>query len=766
MGPGEAIGDIYRQLRGGTLDRNDTQTEDPAPIAESPFVGRDLELSQLTEAWGAAREGGAHLLLVTGEPGIGKRRLALELARRVRAEGLMVASARAYEAAGRLPWGPVVDLLRSDALRSHIDTLDTVWRAELARLLPELLDASKPSGPSPSGDLAQRHRLFDAVSRAVIGDRPRLIIIDDLQWCDAETIELIGFVVRSGPAAPVLIVGSVRWEEIPDHHPLVGLVDDLGREQAVTTVPLERLDEAATATLAARLGSHDTIDPELAARLWKETEGNPLFVIETLRAGISAQGSRAVLTPTMRAVLRARLGQLPSGARRLAEVAAVIGRPFSIGLLVSTTGIAEHELVDDVDELWRRRIIRDQGLTYDFSHDKLRAITLEMVNPARRRALHRAAAEAIAVEFHSDMDAASPQLAAHYDQAGMVEPAIDAYRVAGARAVAVSALDEAVSMFRRSLSLLADVPPSPNRDALELDIRIALGSPLVALEGYGSSGAHELYERALYLCRKLDRPVDPPILRGLGLARLQGCRFDDASELGQALLDPERHDPIAGTEGRYLLGVSAFWRGDLARARHYLEGAVETYDVSHRDEGDAELLWKRLSMRYLMVVGVALRGWLDIHEGSLGGIERIVRSVSRSRTDGETLHLTYCLLLLARARGMAGELDQGRAATSEGLLRTRSRDQRYLEAELLRVDGELAYRSGEVEAARASLRSAIDIAVSQGADWSELRALRSFASRFSDQAVREQLGDLVETIPSGHDLPTVRTARRLLSELG
>ena len=165
------------------------------------------------------RAGGWGTSLVgDGEAGIGKSRLALELGRRVRAEGHVVASARAYEAAGRVPWGPV-DLLRSDALRSHIDTLDTVWRAELARLLPELLDASSHLDRQP-GDPAQRHRLFDAVSRAILaGDRPRLLIIDDLQWCDAETIELIGFVVRSGQTAPVLIVGTVRWEEIPASSP-------------------------------------------------------------------------------------------------------------------------------------------------------------------------------------------------------------------------------------------------------------------------------------------------------------------------------------------------------------------------------------------------------------------------------------------------------------------------------------------------------------------------------------------------------------------
>ncbi|OGP27179.1 MAG: transcriptional regulator [Deltaproteobacteria bacterium GWA2_57_13] len=841
VAPGEAIEAMYQKLRSAAPNRDEVQGKDVAHVAKSPFVGRDLEWKQLNEAWNTARRGGAHLLLVTGEPGIGKSRLALELGRRVRAQGHAVASARAYEAAGRLPWGPVVDLLRSDALRSHIDTLDTVWRAELARLLPELQDASRPSGPSQSGDMVQRHRLFDAVSRAiVVGGRPRLLIIDDLQWCDAETIELIGFVVRSGQTAPLLIVGTVRSEEIPEHHPLIGLVDALGHDHAVTTVPLDRLDEASTTTLAARLLAQDSIDPELAARLWRETEGNPLFVIEALRAGISSGGGQAVLTPTMRAVLRARLSQLTDGARRLAELAAVIGRPFSVGLMISATGSDEQELVDSVDELWRRRIIRDQGLTYDFSHDKLRAVALELVSPARRRQLHRAVAEAIAVEFHKDVDAASPQLAAHYDQAGMVEPAIAAYRVAGGRALAVSALEEAVTMFRRALALLADLPPSSDRDELELDIRIALGSPLVTLEGYGSKGAHQLYERALSLCRKLRRPVNSPILRGLGLARLQGCRFDDCDDLARALLDQDSHDPIARTEGRYLLGVSAFWRGDLASARHYLDGAIEAYDVSHRDEhlalyaqdpkavclvrlalvelwagdagradetarsaleiavdldhlmtlgyvityaailanesedlarlaellADADLLWKRLSERYLKVVLEALRGWLEVCEGSAAGIEKIMRSVARSRAEGETLHLTYTLLLLARARGMVGQFRQGRAATREGLSSSHRCNQRYLEAELWRVDGELAYRSGEREAAAASLRSAVEIASAQGARWLELRALHSFASRFRDRTVRQQLGNLVETIPSGHDLPAFRAATELLRESG
>lgn len=345
--------------------------------------------------------------------------------------------------------------------------------------------------------------------------------------------------------------------------------------------------------------------------------------------------------------------------------------------------------------------------------------------------------------------------------------------------------------------------------------------------------------QALALCRKVHRSIDPPILRGLGLARLQGCHFDESSRLGQALLDHESDDPIARTEGLYLLGVSAFWRGDLANARQYLEGAIGAYSLSHRHQhlalyaqdpkavclvrlalvelwagdagraaetarlalqiavdldhlmtlgyvityaailaaesddlarladllGDADRLWKRLSpLHYLAIVLEALRGWLDVQEGSAEGIDKIVQSVARSRTQGETLHLTYTLLLLARARGMVGELDEGRAAIREGLLWTQRCNQRYLAAELWRADGELAYRRGESAAAAASLRSAFEIANAQGTRWFELRALQSFGSRFADKAVREQLAHLVETLPSGHDLPAFRAATSLLGK--
>jgi ATP/maltotriose-dependent transcriptional regulator MalT len=194
--------------------------------------------------------------------------------------------------------------------------------------------------------------------------------------------------------------------------------------------------------------------------------------------------------------------------------------------------------------------------------------------------------------------------------------------------------------------------------------------------------------------------------------------------------------------------------------------AAESEDLTRLDEllRDADLLRKRLSERYLMVALEALRGWLAVHEGSAESIEKVVRSVTRSRAEGETLHLTYTLLLLARSRVAVGDPHQGRAAAQEGLAWSHRYNQRYLEAELWRLNGELAYHDGDAETAAASLRRAVEVAGAQGAGWLKLRALHSFARRFPDERLREQLRELLQTLPSGHHLPPFRAATSLLIE--
>jgi class 3 adenylate cyclase/tetratricopeptide (TPR) repeat protein len=831
----------------------------------TPLVGRDEEIDLLMRRWEQAKRGDGQVVLICGEPGIGKSRIAQTVVERISAEphtrlryfcsphhqdnALYPSIAQLERAAG---------FRRDDTPEQRLAKLEAVLAqgtndlSEAGPLLADLLSIPTDNRYPPLNLTPQKRKekTLQAMLAQIEGlaaRQPVLMVWEDIHWSDPTTREALDLLVDRVSTLRVLVVLTYRPEFTP---PWIG-------RPHVSLLTLNRLPPRQRAQMIGHMTGGKALPKEIADQIVDRTDGVPLFIEELTKTvvesgilreagdhfAVAGHVAPLAIPTSLHASLLARLDRL-APTREIAQIGAALGRSFSHELISAVAQMPQQKLDEALEQLVKAELIFRRGTPpeaeYTFKHALVQDAAYSTLLRGPRQALHRRTAEALEQRFPDLVETRPEIVAHHYGEAGMVEPAIDAYRVAGGRAVAVSALEEAVAMFRRALALLADLPPSPDRDALELDIQIALGSPLVALEGYGSNSAHQLYERALSLCRKLHRPVAPPILRGLGLARLQGCRFDDCDELARALLDDESHDAIAGTEGRYLLGVSAFWRGDLARARHYLGGAIEAYDVSHRNEhlalyaqdskavclvrlalvelwagdagradqtarsalkiavdldhvmtlgyvityvailaaesedlvrlaellGDADLLWKRFSDRYLMVVLEALRGWRDVCAGSAGGIEKIVRSVARSRAEGETLHLTYTLLLLARARGVVGEFREGQAATREGLSWSHRCNQRYLEAELWRVDGELAYRSGETEAAAASLRSAVETARAQGAGWLELRALHSFASRLPDQTLREQLGVLIETIPSGHDLPAFRAATGLLSGSG
>jgi DNA-binding SARP family transcriptional activator len=812
-------------------------SDEPAS-ATPPLVGREVEWQQVQATWREAAAGRAQLLLVTGEPGVGKTRLVEELSRRCTAQGIPFARTRLYEAAGRLPWAPVVDWLRAPALSPSVAGLPTVWLAELARLLPELR-VGRPDLPEPpAADAALRHRLFDAVTQALVGGpAPLLLVVDDLQWCDPDTIELVGFLLHTAPTAGLLVAGTARAEEIDEQHPLARLRNDLGRAGTLTEIRLERLGAADTAGLAARL-SRDELDAPAAERLYQETEGNPLFVVEAVRAGFPADSGTA-LSPTVRAVITARLDQLSPGARQLVEVAATVGRAFTVDVLALASGAEVDDLVGTLDQLWRRQVIRDLGGTYDFTHDKIREVAHDTISPARRRHLHRAVAEALATTHAADLGVVSAQLAAHYEYAGLPAESVAAHRRAAAQSLLVFAFEEAIASLRNALSQLERLPAGPDRDETELELRIELGVPLVAREGYGSAAAQEVYERAVVLSRRLRRSPSPPVLRGLGLAALVSCRFDRSSRFGAALLDLGDQDPTAQTEGHYLLGVSAFWRGDLAASRAHLSAAIRSYRaeqsaehitryaqdpkavclvrlaltelwcgkpdrastlaqealafaetlahptthayvlmyaafvvaelgdraplIEYLDAGDA--LWARQPLGFFMTLGQLYRGWIEVLDGRPGGIDRLQAAIDGLRAEGQTLHLTYALGLLARARHMAGDIEAGRTALREGVQWGLEHDQRYVESELWRIDGELLAASGDATGAEAAIQRAVAVAASQGARWLELRATCSLARLVPGPAVGERLRAVRSAFADADSTPDVLAANALLATL-
>jgi predicted ATPase len=345
VAPSAATRAAYEQLVGAESRPSPTG---PATPAFSPLVGRVGEWAHMLRVWRAVTAGGGpHTVMLRGEAGIGKTRLAEELHQWAARQGIASANARCYAAEGELAYAPVTAWLRSHPLPS----MENVWLAELARLLPEIL-AQRPDLPRPGAltEAWQRERLFEALSRAILGwSQPLLLTIDDLQWCDRDTLEWLHFLLRFDRAARLLVVGTYRPEEIGEGHPLLALLQALRLEGQVTEVELPPLDEAATQTLATQVAGRE-INPGAAQRLYRETEGNPLFVVETVRAGLPYRDQALTagpvrelprdplpgdvgLPPKVRSVLEARLGQLSPPTRDLAELAATIGREFSFPLL-------------------------------------------------------------------------------------------------------------------------------------------------------------------------------------------------------------------------------------------------------------------------------------------------------------------------------------------------------------------------------------------------------------------------------------------------
>ena len=379
----------YEQIRDAGLGPPGLTAGPEATPAASSLVGRQAEWARLREAWERVVRGHAGFALVTGDAGIGKSRLAEELLSWAQRQGVAAAKTRSYAAEGRLSLAPVSEWLRSDALAPHLVRLEDVWLVEVARILPELL-AARPGlrRPPPMSELGDRLRFFEGLARAaLLAPQPLLLVIDDLQWCDRETLEWIHFLSRFDPDARLLVLGTARSEALEAAHPLAALLLQLRSASQLTEIALEPLDAAETAELAAQVGSR-VFDAEAATRLYRETEGNPLFVVETVRAEGGGEAPRGVpeqgisgLPPRTHAVMAGRLAQLSDHAREIAAAAAVIGRAFGLDVLVRLVG-DEEVVVRALDELWRKRIIREQGPNaYDFSHDKLRDVAYGETRP-------------------------------------------------------------------------------------------------------------------------------------------------------------------------------------------------------------------------------------------------------------------------------------------------------------------------------------------------------------------------------------------------
>jgi len=435
--------------------------------AASRLVARQDAWAELRHAWRRAAAGQPHLVLISGEAGVGKTRLAEELVQWASRQGIATATARCYAAEGELSYAPVAAWLRARPL----PPLEPVWRSEIARLLPELLTEEPDlSQPGPITEPWQRRRFFEALSRALLqGERPQLLFIDALQWCDRGTIEWLHHLLRYDPRARLLVVGTYRPDGVGEDHPLSSMMHALRQDDQLTEIELAPLDKRATESLAENVAGRE-LPSSLVNCLYRETEGNPLFIVETVRGELPDEvhelpSGDVICVPRplpsrMRDALAARISQLPPLSRSLAELAATIGREFTFDVLQEASDAGEDRLVRGLDELWQHRIIREQGQdAYDFSHDKLREVLVANLSEARRRLLHRRVAAALEHVYANDLDSVAARIAAHYERADEPQEALAYYQRAAEKAREMHAQDEAARYSQRARALEEDLAP-------------------------------------------------------------------------------------------------------------------------------------------------------------------------------------------------------------------------------------------------------------------------------------------------------------------
>ena len=717
--PAAELQALHQRLLAGESARREIPDEPPpvvlprqlAPRERSAFVAREQELGVLRDAWDETRAGSRRLVFVSGEPGIGKTRLAKEFAGAAHGAGTVLYAACQEEAL--VSYQPFVEALRGAGL-DWARVARMPGASELARVIPEL---PRQSAAPPGDAELRRYLLFEAMSSLldeVASQAPLALVIDDLHWADRATLHLLRHVVRAPGEAPLLIVGTYRDAELRPSHPLAGLLADLRRDRLVQRIALEGLRERDVGALIAAHAGH-AAPPSLVGTVHEHTDGNPFFVEEVLRHLIETgivfeRGGRwtSALTPDeigvpegVQEVLARRLARLSDSCRRVLAAAAVLGRECSFDVLSATVALEDDELIAALEDARDAQLVveieRSDGPAYGFTHALVRQTLYRGLSAPRRQRLHAEAAAAIE-RLHGGSQVAA--LAFHHRRAGSAgdaAKAIDCSLQAAAEAAAAFAWEEAAAHWDGAVAVMTRAGA---RERERADLLVALGDLMVVV---GDLGRQIRYlEQALELYDALgDRERSARVHSRLGMAlSLMDSVYADHLDIGGAF----RHFDDA----RVVLD-----QGPPRRARGHLEVGVATA-LTYGLRIDAGLEAARRGMEIAEAVGDELLwagaaeayGWHALVAGHLSeGFEILERAF-----DAADRHRRPFLAFMAA--NIEGQFTWGIGAPDEA--------QAHFERPLrLPYVGNVAYRRqiadgigrchvsrGEIEAARRQLPDA------------------------------------------------------------
>jgi len=582
-------------VNGAATDNTLHSARDPAirPTSETaPFVGRGNEYGLLIGLVAQLTTGAGHTVLIEGEPGIGKSRLMQEVARYAQTHDLPTLSTNCYEIERAIPYQPVIDLVTRALDRASpaaLRNLAPVSLAELAALVPAVAERF-PDLPQLSRDFpeARQARLSRAVGQLLEASRearPLILMADDIQWADDASAQVLHYLARHAAERPVLVIYAYRDEELDSSDRFAGLVDSLRREAGARRLPLARLDLADAASLVAALGDAQLGTPELAARLHRETEGNPFFLMSILqslsegetRLEARSAGEPGVLPDALRAAVRARLAHVPTEIRPTLEAAAVLGRRFDFDTLLDVTRASEDDLLDAVETLVKRRLLREEpeGGVYDFSHDKVREVAYLDIGGARRRLLHRSVAEALERRGEGEAHERDARLAEHFERAHVWAKALRYLVLAGERSQTLFAMRDALHWLDRAIGLSESHPA-----ALDERERRSLYERRGAARAQAgqTEGAVADIRRVMDAARSAgEREKARDALIQLGMAYRRADAYEQATACLTEALAESRHmnDEPQAADTLYHLGTVAWSTGRNDAAIRFHQEAVE-----------------------------------------------------------------------------------------------------------------------------------------------------------------------------------------------
>jgi DNA-binding SARP family transcriptional activator/predicted ATPase len=662
-----------------------------------PFIGRDAELQRLREAALAHR-----LALIEGEPGIGKTRLADAF---IESFGGLALVGTARELEQALPYQPVIEALRGlmrhpawPALHSAL-ALPAVWRGEIARLVPELIESAGPSlpvAPLPGGNESRLWEALNQLLLALAQRHPVVLLLDDLHWADASTLAVLGYLVRQSSSAPISFLATAR--PVEPRSPLAALVQTLTREGRLTRLPLTRLKGDDLVALAHDLSPGYTYP--LAEWLTRNTEGNPYMLAELVRyareqhilnpngvVNLSALSDSPVVPGAVYSLIQSRLARLSDTARRVLDVAVAIGREFDLPLVTRTAGLSEQAILDALDELRANGLIVPlDGMRYGFDHTLTMEVAYREVGEARHRVIHRQLGEALEQLHHDQPGALAGLIASHFAEGNAPERAAHFALLAARRAADLAAWSEAIGFYQQALAG-AD-------DARKIAIYMGLGDAYGQLGSYAP--AAEAYRAALGLAESHGDRVaaDQARLQLAPMLMSQG-RFAEAIALAQQVLKggtPElmgRAELMWGT----ILSVEGV---DLAGAAQHLQTAA-TFEAAQSDP--ASLAQINFELGSIAAQRGDLATAVSFYRRALATAEghpSAINYVSLAHNN-----LAYHLMLLGDASARHHAEAGLRIARETGVL--------GFQAYLLSTLGEIALAQGDLDTAERSFTEGLDM---------------------------------------------------------